>query len=123
MKSISMSREVNTGPVRYIWERKITVNDTAIEITDQVKSDEKVKITVLFHFAPSSIVEIGSNGVTRIENPDWIIAMRQKVSNKYMNTCEMSNVFHETNREQTSPELQTSTEGNDVQIQTLIYSQ
>ena len=118
MKSISMTRELTTGPVQYLWERKITMNDIVIEITDRIKSNKKVKITALFHFAPSSTVNIVFDGTTRIDNPNWQLTMRQAVSNEYTNACGESIAFNESNQEYISQELRTVTEGQNVKIKT-----
>lgn len=120
MKSISMIREITTGPVQYLWKRKVRVDDKTIEISDRINSKKKMNNIILFHFAPSSKITLGSNGITHIVNPSWKLAMRQVVSNEYTIKCGDVYALSESNKELTSSELRTITEGDNVQIQTTI---
>lgn len=123
VKSVSMSREIRAGPVRYQWERRVSIGSTGLDIVDHVCAHKSVRITVLFHFAPASTIETGVNGELHIENLHWGLTMRQKLSYAYTTAQRMCAIFSEANREEMAPEVQTKTEGRDIHIVTSMQFQ
>jgi hypothetical protein len=117
-KSISMNRTVNTGPIRYQWNRRITLSSGQVDITDRVSAEKPARITVLFHFAPSTTILRAANVDLELKHSAWKMRFRQTASREYTRANRMSRAFTETNQETMSPQVQTCTFGRDIQMRT-----
>lgn len=119
IKSIYMSREMK-GKIQYLWCRRIVVKNQIINILDNVKVKTSARITILFHFAPSSIVDIIRDGIVSVTNPNWRLKLSQSMSTSYVHRVNERSISDEHNKRRKSFELATVTKGTGVQVETTI---